>query len=580
MNRRKRSVRSQPPVRRNLVLLALFGIGAVALESKLAWLQLVASEDLIAEGQERQFRWVETPAHRGMFTDRHGEPLAVSTPVDSIWVDPPEISDEREGIYALAEALELDGEALERKITSNKDSRFLFIERRMSPVRAADIIELGIAGVHAQREYKRFNTMHEITCHLLGLTDIDDAGIQGLEHNFDDDLAGEPGLKLVQQDLRGRVIADVEEDRAARPGADIRLSIDMALQYPAYRELKRVKEITGASWASLAMLDIETGEVLAMANQPSCNPNDSSQRSEIDIFRNIAITDPFEPGSAIKPLILAAALENGLSSDSLITIPPEVQVGNEILTDDRANPDGDTVTNILARSSNAGMVMVTRDMDPVVIWQALKNFGLAGSTGSGLGRSEAHGALDDYKLWGSTRKDTLSYGYGLSVTTLQLARAYAAIASGGLLPPVSVVALDEPPERVRVLSTEVAADLTRMLESVISGEQATARLAAIPNYTVAGKTGTARISGPGGYSESHHRAIFAGFAPASNPRFALVVIINDPQGGEYYGGELAAPAFSRIMETALRLYGVPPDALSEQSSDTQQLTSSLAEDRQ
>jgi cell division protein FtsI (penicillin-binding protein 3) len=323
------------------------------------------------------------------------------------------------------------------------------------------------------------------------------------------------------------------------------------------------------------MLDTDTGEVLAMANLPSCNPNDEAQRSQLANFRNFAIQDNFEPGSTIKPLIIAAALEAGFAPDTLIDIPPEVRVGNEILTDDRADPNGDSITNILARSSNAGMVTIAKDMDPAFIWQTLKNFGLAGSTGSGLGTSESHGLLDDYGRWGSTKKATLSYGYGLSLTALQLARAYAAIAAGGVLPPVSFVALNEPPERVRIMSAGVAADLTQMLGSVVSGEQATARLAAISNYTVAGKTGTVRIHGPGGYSDRNHRAIFVGFAPASNPRFVAAVIVNDPRGPEYYGGQIAAPVFSRVMETALRLYGVAPDALPGPNL----LTSSLVEDR-
>lgn len=580
MNRRKRRVNPVPPAMRNLFVLALFAIAAVALEGRLVWILFTGEVDgrnLIEEGQARQFREVAIPVRRAMFTDRHGQPLAISTPVDNIWVDPQKISAEREAIFSLARALDIDGEELARDVTSNKDSQFLLVQRAMPPQQAAAIMELGLTGVHTQDEYKRFWPMHEITCQLVGFTDTEDKGIQGLEHDFDFDLTGEPGLKIQQRDLKGRLIADIQEEVPARPGADIALSIDMALQYPAHRALKTVAEQTGASTATLVMLDVATGEVLAMVNQPSCNPNDADQKSDLGIFRNFAIRDQFEPGSAIKPLILAGWLEQGFPADALIPIPEEVEVGTQILIDERRDPAGDTLTNILARSSNPGMVTISRQLEAEAMWQALKNFGFAGPTGSGLGTSEAQGQLDDYQIWCSACKDTISYGYGLSVTTLQLARAYAAIASGGLLPPVSVVALYAPPQRVRIMSEETATQLAGMLEGVVDGDQATARLAAIPNYRVAGKTGTARMSGPGGYSDRHHRAIFAGFAPASNPRFVAVVVIEDPQGNEYYGGQIAAPVFAEVMETALRLYGVPPDDLPGQQD--RQLTSELAEDR-
>jgi len=584
MNRRKRTSPPLLPARRNLVLLALFGLGAVALEGKLAWLHLkqeANGKDLVHEAQARQFDEITIPVRRGMFTDRNGEPLAISTPVENIWVNPQEISGDRDAIFALARALDINGDELERKITGSADRKFLYVERAMSPPEAADILELGITGVDTEDDYKRYWPMAEIPCQLIGFTGIDDTGSeggQGLERDFDADLTGAPGKKLVQRDARRRLVADIEERVPARPGADIRLSIDMALQYPAYRSLKTVYEETGAKIASLVMLDARTGEVLVMANQPSCNPNDNEQKDDLESFRNFAIRDLFEPGSTIKPLILAAALENGLSPDARIHIEPDIMVGTQLLEPDlRADPNGDTLTNILARSSNPGMVTITRDhLDAAVMWQMLKNFGLAGPTGSGLGGgSESLGTLDNYQLWGSVRKDTVSYGYGLSVTALQLARAYAAIAGGGLLPPISYVALDEPPQRVRIMREETAAALVQMLEGVVTGEQATARRAAIPNYTVAGKTGTIRILGPAGYSSTRHTAVFAGFAPASRPRFVMVIVIAEPRGGEYYGGEIAAPLFSEVMGKALRLYGVQPDNLPE----PEQLTSSLTEDR-
>jgi cell division protein FtsI (penicillin-binding protein 3) len=566
MNRRKRTTSPVPPAWRVRALLGLFALAAVALEARLAWLQLVQGEYLTAEGEERQLREVEIPVNRGLITDRYGEPLAVSTPVDSVFVDPQRFPVDRDSIYALARATGRDGEELEREITSNRDRQFLWVERGMSPAEAARVLDIGFAGVGIRREYKRFSPAHEVTCHLVGITNIDDVGTQGLEVVYDHLLGGVPGRKLVQRDERGRVIGDIEQLEAARPGRDLRTSIDLRLQYSAYFELKKAVQDSRAASGSFVMLDVVTGEVLAMVNQPHCNPNDEAQRQDLASFRNRAITDPVEPGSTIKPLVLAAALASGYTPDTRINVPKELVVGGRSVTSDENRLGIVSVTEILARSSSVGMGIIARELDAALMWQTFRAFGIAGSTESGLGRHESHGSLEGYAEWRETRKANLSFGYGLTVTPLQLARAYAAIGNGGLLPPVSFEALEAPPEHQRAISADIAADLMQMLEVVVS-DQGTAQRAAIPNYGVAGKTGTARIhESGGGYSIDRYRAFFAGIAPASAPRFVAVVVINDPRGAQYYGGDVAAPVFAAVIGKALRMYGVAPDAIPEHGS--------------
>jgi len=566
MNRRKLRPDAVLPAWRVRALLGAFLLALVALEGRLAWLQLVQGDYLTAEGLQRQLREVVIPAHRGLITDRFGEPLAVSTPVDSVFVDPTLFPADIESIYALARAAGRDGEELAREISSNPGRRFLYVERGLPPAQAARVLDLGFDGVGALREYKRFSPTHEVACHLVGITNRDDVGIDGLELVFDPMLAGEPGLKIVQQDERGRVIGDIEQIRPARPGQDLRTSIDLRLQYPAYFELKKAVQDAGADSGSLVMLDVVTGEVLTMVNQPYCNPNDAAQRQEISRFRNRAIIDPIEPGSTIKPLILAAALAGGLTPETRIDVPKDLVIRGRHVTSDDNRLGVVSVTEILARSSSVGMAIIARDIDSELMWRTLRNFGIAGPTEAGLGSHESHGILESYASWEDVNKATLSYGYGLQATPLQIARAYAAIANDGLLPPVSVVALDAPPEHVQAISPEIAALLMDMLEVVVS-DQGTALRASIPGYSVAGKTGTVRIHETGGgYSPNRYRAFFAGMAPASNPRFVAVVVINDPRGAQYYGGDIAAPVFAAVVGKALRLYGVAPDALPEQGS--------------
>jgi cell division protein FtsI (penicillin-binding protein 3) len=563
LNRRRKKVDPAIPAWRVRVLLGLFALAAVSLESHLFWLQVVRGDFNRAEGDDRQLRVVEMPAHRGIIEDRFGDPLAVSTPVDRIIVDPQRIPKDREVIYQLAAAVGRDGAEVERDITSRLDRRYYRLQSDLAPAEAAKVIDLGILGVSSERQYRRFYPHHEVTCHLLGFTSGDDAGQEGLELLYDYDLAGVAGSKRVQHDERGRILADIEQIKAPRPGSNLRLSLDSGLQFEAYRALKAAVLESGASSGSLVLLDTRTGEVLAMANQPACNPNDKEQRANLARFRNRAITDPIEPGSSFKPLILAAALANGYTPETLIDVPKNLEVAGKIRTDDPVRLGIATVTEILARSSNVGMGLIGRELDPADIYRTLKAFGIGSSTDSDLGSLESYGALNHYSDWNEVTQASLSFGYGVSVTPLQLARAYAAIASDGLLPPISFTALDRIPKKVRAVSPAVASDLMTMLEAVVASDVGTAKRAAIPHYRVAGKTGTARIFEGPDYSDVRHNAIFAGIAPASRPRFVAVVFVNDPQVQPHNGGDIAAPVFAKVMSAALSRYGVAPDALDD-----------------
>lgn len=547
---------------RTTALLVCFGSVALALEARVAYLQLVDSEFLAAQGDDRHLRTVQIAAHRGTITDRNGEPLAVSTPVDSVWANPSEIRPALDRLDELADTLDLDAEWLARRITSNLDREFVYLKRHLPPEAAAEVLKLDIPGVRTLREYRRYHPAGEVAGHVIGFADIDDRGQEGLEFAFDYWLAGEPGSKRVLQDRLGRIIGDVEQIRAPRPGRELRTSLDLRLQYVAYRELKAAVSASQARSGSLVMLDAQTGEVLAMVDQPSFNPNDRSQR-DATRYRNRAVTDIFEPGSAFKPLVLATALESGrYGPDSVVdTSPGYLEVDGRILTEDSSRLGRITVTTVLARSSNVGAGRIGLDLEAEDIWRTLTAFGIGRPTESGF-PGESAGKLNDPQHWRSVGQATLSYGYGLAVTSLQLARAYAAIASDGLLPPISFLALDAPPERTRVIESETAAALMQMLEAVVESPQGTARRAAIPSYRVAGKTGTARISEAGGYSDDRHRAVFAGIAPASRPRLVTVIVIDDPRGEAYYGGDIAAPVFSRVVGDALRILAVAPDALS------------------
>jgi cell division protein FtsI (penicillin-binding protein 3) len=521
-------------------------------------LQLVNHGFLSSQGDARFSRVVTIAAHRGVITDRYGEPLAVSTPVDSVWVNPKELVLATDQIPRLASALHLDAHELAQRVTSNLDREFLYVARHRAPAEAQKVRDLAIPGVYLTREYQRYYPAGEVTGHVLGFTDVDDAGQEGIELAFDHWLAGEDGAKRVIQDRYGRVVQDVESIRPARPGHDLTLSLDLRVQYLAYRELKRAVRDQRARGGSLVVLDVATGEVLAMVNQPAFNPNDRDQ-IEPEAYRNRAATDILEPGSAMKPFFVAAALASGRYSDQSIidTSPGYIKVGSHIFPDEHSLGRINIAT-ILAKSSNVGMAHIALSLDPKLMWSTLTAVGFGRVTASGF-PGESAGLLGHYSHWRPIGIVTMSHGYGISVTPLQLAQAYATIGSLGIARPVSLLRVDHAPDGVRVLDEHVCRELIGMLESVVTTEGATGLKAAIPGYRVAGKTGTAWKAMAGGYSTNLYMSVFAGVAPATQPRLAVAVVIDEPSAGLHRGGDVAAPVFSAVVGGALRLLAVPPD---------------------
>lgn len=540
---------------------AVFGVLVLA-ACGLLWravdLQLMDHGFLARQGDARFSRVATIAAHRGTVTDRYGEPVAVSTPVDSVWANPKELALATDQLPRLAKSLKLDRNELARRVTSNLDREFLYLRRHMRPADAANIKALGIPGVYLVREYRRYYPSGEVVGHLLGFTSVDDTGQEGIELAFDHWLAGEDGAKRVIQDRYGRVVQDVESIRPVRPGRDLVLSIDLRIQYLAYRELKAAIREQRAKSGSVIVLDVDTGEVLAMVNQPAYNPNDRDQINA-RTYRNRAATDILEPGSSVKPFVIAAALASGKYSEQSIvdTSPGFIQVGAKAI-EDKHDLGRINLATILAKSSNVGMTHVALSLEPEQLWTTLTRLGFGQVTTSGY-PGESAGLLPHWSHWRPIGIATMSYGYGLSVTPLQLAHAYATIGGGGLARPVSFLRVDAAPVGDRVLDERVSRSLVHMLEGVIA-PTGTGIRASIPGYRVAGKTGTAWKSSAGGYSTDRYMAVFGGVAPATQPRLAAVVIIDEPGAGKYYGGDVAAPVFARVVGGALRLMAVAPDA--------------------
>jgi cell division protein FtsI (penicillin-binding protein 3) len=543
---------------RTAVLGGALGLAAAGLVYRAVDLQLVDNAFLQGQGNQRFMRVAEIAAHRGTVTDRYGEPLAVSTPVDSIWVNPKELALAADQIPRLAKALKRDKNELARRITSNLQRSFLYLVRHMQPADAARVKALGIPGVYSVREYRRYYPSGEVAGHILGFTDVDDGGQEGLELAFDHWLAGEDGAKRVIQDNLGRIVQDVESIRPVRPGRDLTLSIDLRIQYLAYRELKQAIREHRAKAGSVVVLDVTTGEVLAMVNQPAYNPNDRDQLKPGG-YRNRAATDILEPGSSIKPFVVAAALASGKYNERSVidTSPGFYKVGIKII-EDKHNLGAVDLATVLAKSSNVGMARVALALEPEQVYGTLTRLGFGQVTTSGY-PGESAGLLSHYSHWRPIGIATMAYGYGLSVTPLQLAHAYATIGAGGVSRPISFLRVDQPVAGERVLEDRVGRQLVHMLESVVHPDGTGIR-ASIPGYRVSGKTGTAWKSSAGGYSTDRYLAVFGGVAPATNPRLAAVVTVDEPSGGKYYGGDVAAPVFAGVVGGALRLLAVAPDA--------------------
>ena len=559
--------------RRVLALLIGMGLCGFVLVAQAVKLQVIDTEFLQGEGEARFLRQVEIPTMRGSIVDRNGEPLAVSTPVESVWAHPGELLQEAsDRIPMLASLLGQDAEAIERRLTQRADRQFVWIIRRIPPHLADRVRELDIPGVFLQREYRRFYPTAEISSQVVGFTNIDEVGQEGLELAYDNWLTGQTGAKRVIQDRLGRIVEDVELIREALPGRELRLTIDRRLQDLAYRELMATIARHQARSGSVVVLDIPTGEVLAMVNYPSYNPNGRSRSS--DGMRNRALTDVLEPGSIVKPFVVAAAMEAGIAHPEMLvdTSPGTMQVSGHTIRDIR-NFGEMSVTGLLTKSSNVGIVQLAMAMDASHLWSMYSRLGFGDVTGTGF-PGESAGVLRDHERWRKLEQATLSYGYGLSVTPLQLARAIAAIADQGRLrQPSFILDSDNPPQAI--IDPLLAEQVSQMLETVTQ-TGGTATRAAVDGYRVAAKTGTSRKSSAGGYSNKYVASI-AGFAPMVRPRIAVVAVVNEPSAGDYYGGLVAAPLFGQVMKDALRLMNVPPDdmnglmALNENGVDVREV---------
>ena len=558
MNRGSEARVTVPAWRRWLVTVALLVL-PVTLLGQAVTIQLVDGDFLQGQGDQRHLRTEVLPAHRGAIHDRQGEALAISAPVDSVWADPGVLLDESgaEGVGQLAEALSLDAAALRDDLKAREDREFVYIRRHVNPGLAETVMALELPGVALQREYRRFYPAGEVTGHVLGFTNIDDQGQEGLERVYDDWLSGEPGAKRVLRDRRGRNIEDVERLREPNAGRDLTLTIDRRLQYVAYRELKAAVEREQAAGGSVVLMDPASGEILAMVNQPAFNPN---RRAEISAgrYRNRAVTDSHEPGSVMKPFTVAAALASGRyqPNTSIDTSPGTLRVGRSQVQDVR-NFGELTVATVLKKSSNVGAATLALDLEQGQIWSLLDRMQFGQTTGV-VFPGEASGYLSASASDRPIERATLAFGYGVSVTALQVARAYSAIAADGYLPTPTLVHGAEAGDPESVMDPEIAGMLRRMLTEV-TREGGTATQAAIPGYQVAGKTGTSRKAIAGGYAEDRYLSIFAGMAPADDPRFVAVVSLDEPSGDQYYAGPVAGPVFRSVMESALRLYNVPPD---------------------
>lgn len=542
--------------RMRLVMALLFG-GFAALTVRATHLQAWQTEFLSLQGEKRVNRVVPITAHRGMILDRRGEPLAISTPVESLWVNPREAEASEEQIRALAELLREDPATVAR-VFADKTKTFVYLRRQLSPELARQCLALGIKGLHTQPEFRRFYPSGEVMAQVLGMTNVEDRGIEGLELIYDTWLAGEPGMKRVVRDRKGNVVEELELIRLPKPGSDLTLSFNLQIQYLAYRELSAAVERHRARAGSVVVVDSRTGEILAMATVPSFNPNNRATYSA-DRARNRPVTDAFEPGSTMKPFLVAAAMDAGIvDSDTRIdTGPGYYYVGDKRISD--VHPKGVlSVAEALQVSSNVAAARIAMDLKAEDYWRLLSQAGFGATPRAGL-PGEAGGSLRAYRTWRPIEKATMGFGHGLSVSLLQLARAYTAFANDGVMPPLTVLKHREQAIGQRVMTAKTARSVREMLEGVTQ-DGGTAPQARVMGYRVAGKTGTAHKLVGGSYAADKYIASFVGLAPASDPRLVVAVMIDEPAGREYYGGLVAAPVFSKVMAGALRLMAVPPDA--------------------
>ena len=566
---RRQPARSALPVTlpawRHYTVLTLFLLAVAGLAARTGYLATTERDFLKEQGEARSVRVVDVPVHRGMIFDRNGEPLAVSAPMHYVWMDPQATSLTDVDLRRLATALGVTPATLQQRL-DRSGRRFAYLARRVPPDVVRRIDALDIDGVHHDRAYHRFYPAGETLAHVVGRTNIDDRGQEGIELAFDDMLTGHPGAQRVLRDRKGQAIKILDFPRMPKRGEDVYLSLDLRLQFLAYRELKAAVQMHGAASGSLVMLDVASGQVLALANQPSFNPNNWRQRSAKGV-RNRAITDLYEPGSTVKPLTVLAALEGGFYTPEteIDTAPGYLRIGTKVV-EDPVNRGRLDVARILAKSSQVGITKMALSLPEHAVFDVLQRAGFGDYTGCGL-PGEAIGTLTSADLDKPIGRAALAYGYGLTASPLQLARAYLTLAGGGVKKDVSVL-LDAP----RAPSQEVfprreVETVATMLRGVLERD-GTAPQGKPPGYTAAGKTGTVRKVSAGGYDDRSHIALFAGFAPAKQPRIVLVVVINNPRGQLFGGGDVAAPVFARVASRALRVLGVLPNDATDAASAT------------
>ncbi len=542
---------------RSRCVLVLAMLGFAVLIGRAFFLQGMDTGFLQAKGEERYARVIEMPASRGPVKDRNGNPLAISTPVESIWVAPDDVQAGGAQVYALARALDLNAGEVRQKIAT-KDRQFVYLKRQISPERAAKVMALRIPGVFEQREYRRYYPAGAIMAHVVGFTGVDDNGQEGVELAEQARLAGTPGSRRVIRDRKGRIVEDVESVRAPRDGAEVDLAVDERLQYLAHRELRAAVATHHAKGGSLVMLDARTGEILALVNMPDFNPNNRANLTPRQT-RNRSVTDVFEPGSTMKPFTIAAALDDGIvKPDTVIdTAPGWIRIGGWPIHD--SHPHGLlTVSQIIQVSSNIGTakIMLREPRERMGTLFRELGFGVAPKIGF---PGAAKGLVRPWTEWRPVEQATIAYGQGIGVSLLQLARAYTVFTNDGRLLPLSLLKRDSAPIGKPLYTAHTVHEVTRMLERVVA-PGGTAPLAQVPGYRVAGKTGTALKPENGRYAEGKYVSSFVGYGPVSDPRFIVAVMIDEPEGLRNFGGDVAAPVFASVMGSALRLLSIPPDA--------------------
>ncbi len=554
----KQKIKHAPVWRLAFVLLILAGIFS-CLIWRVVILTVVDKDFLQSQGDARSLRDVNVPAYRGMLLDRHNNVLAVSTPVFDAWLSPKKFKIQKKSIIKLAKILKINSQSLIKKIKSNSSRQFLYLKRALSPMQRHKIKSLNISGVALQKEYKRFYPLANVLAGVIGFTNIDDSGIEGLELAFNSYLAGEDGVKRVIKDRLGHIIDDLGMIQIPRQGQNINLSLDKRIQYASYRALKETVNKFNAKSGSLVVMDPNNGEILAMANYPSFNPNKRMVNRSSN-YRNRAVIDLFEPGSVMKAFSVASALDSGLyTPDTLIdTNPSWMMVDGNTIRDDHANGVL-SVTQVIKRSSNVGVTKMVLSSPALQLDSLLRRVGFGRLSSSGF-PGETAGAFEDKTFASPFVLATLGFGYGMSATTLQLAQAYGVFANGGYLMPASFLLSDKQNHAAnqQVLSDDVSNQVLTMLEAVVE-ENGTGRHARVHGYRVAGKTGTSRIAGRSGYDKNRHVASFVGIGPVSKPKLVIAVVIREPRKISYYGGTVAAPLFSKVMGESLNILGISPD---------------------